>query len=79
MVPSKLDYCSPVPHPTSSVSPTTKIKTVQRSFTGKNWGNGWNRLFDETEVTRIKNQAITLNLIKNLNKVWCFGISHSQA
>ena len=35
MVLSKLDYCSPVYHPTSSVSLTTKIERVQRAFTRK--------------------------------------------
>ena len=32
---SKLDYCSPVYHPRSSVSLTTKIERVQKSFTRK--------------------------------------------
>ena len=35
MVLSKLDYCSPVYHPRSSVSLTTKIERFQRSFTRK--------------------------------------------
>ena len=35
MVLSKLDCCSPVYHPSSSVSVTTKIERVQRSFTRK--------------------------------------------
>ena len=48
MVLSKLDSCSPVYHPTSSVSLTTKIERVQRSFTrkieGMNGLNYWLRL-----------------------------------
>ena len=54
MVLSKLDYCSPVYHPRSSVSLTAKIERVQRSFTRKIEGsNEWIGLLAETKVTQV--------------------------
>ena len=73
MVMSKLDYCSPVYHPRSSVSLTTKIERVQRSFTRKIEGmNGldyWLRLklLRLYSVERRRERFIIVYLFKMLH------------
>ena len=73
MVLSKLDYCSPVYHPASSVSLTTKIERVQRAFTRKIEGmNGvdyWLRLklLRLYSVERRRERFIIIYLFKMLH------------
>ena len=73
MVMSKLDYCSPVYHPRSSVSLTTKIERVQRSFTrkieGMNGLDNWLRLklLRLYSVERRRERFMTVYLFKMLH------------
>ena len=73
MILSKLDYCSPVYHPASSVSLTTKIERVQRAFTRKIEGmNGvdyWLRLklLRLYSVERRRERFVIIYLFKMLH------------